>query len=439
MERLLLSELIRWKENPGRKPLILRGARQTGKTWLMKAFASESFNETAYINFEQNKNLAGLFRETIEVETIIQALQVQTGKQINPETTLIIFDEIQEAPEAITALKYFCENAPGYCIVAAGSLLGVALHRSVSFPVGKVDFMDVYPMNFHEFLMALGEEKILELIKNRQWELLKVFKQKLTERLRQYYIVGGMPEAVAQFSRNGDVQKVRQIQKNILEAYELDFSKHAPQKDVPRIRMVWNSIPGQLAREKRKFVYSHIKEGARAKDFEIALAWLKDCGQVLRIHRVSKPGLPLKAYEDVTAFKLFLIDIGLLGAMSGLSPKIILKGNAVFTEFKGALTEQYVCQELKSRGGLPIFYWSADRGTSEIDFIIQAEDKVIPIEVKAEENLKSKSLKVYQDKFSPTLAVRTSLSDFRDDANMHNIPLWGFAGWLDGLAGLADI
>ncbi len=433
MKRNLISELNRWKKKPDRKPLILRGARQTGKTWLMTRFGTDSFSETVYINFEQSRNVAALFKENIEIKTIIQALQVHSGKQVNPETTLIIFDEIQEAPGAITALKYFCENAPEYCIVAAGSLLGVALHQSVSFPVGKVEFMDVYPMNFHEFLMALGEDNLLELIRDGEWELLKVFKNKLAERLRQYYIVGGMPEAVAQFSQDADFKKVRQIQKNILEAYELDFSKHAPEREVPRIRMVWNSIPGQLAKEKRKFVYSHIKEGARAKDFEIALVWLKDCGQVLKIHRVTKPGLPLKAYEDFTAFKLFLLDIGLLCAMTDLSPRVILDGNAVFTEFKGALTEQYVCQELISQSENPVFYWSAERGTSEIDFILQVDSKIIPVEVKAEENLKSKSLMVYQDKYSPELAVRTSLSDYRNDGDMKNIPLWGLARWVEGL------
>lgn len=433
MKRNLLPQLIHWRKKPDRKPLILRGARQTGKTWLMLKFGSEAFRETVYINFEQNRNMAELFRETIDIKTIIQALQVQTGKQINPETTLIIFDEIQEAPGAVTALKYFYENAPEYCIVAAGSLLGVALHRSVSFPVGKVNFLDVYPMSFHEFLMASGEDDLLKLLENGEWELLKVFKNKFTERLRQYFIVGGMPEAVSQFSRNGDFKKVREIQKNILEAYELDFSKHAPEREVPRIRMVWNSIPGQLAKEKRKFVYSHIKKGARAKDFEIALSWLKDCGQIRKIHRVTKPGLPLKAYEDFTAFKLYLSDIGLLGAMTDLSPKVILEGDAVFTEFKGALTKQFVCQELKSQSSLPIFYWSADRGTSEIDYIIQVDEKVIPIDVKAEENLKSKSLKVFQDKYSPPLSVRTSLSDFRNDGNMLNIPLYGLAGWLANL------
>jgi len=434
MKRNLLSELKKWRQKSGRKPLILRGARQTGKTWLMNKLGDEVFEETVYINLEQTRDLADLFNQTTDTDTIIQALQVHSGEKINPENTLIIFDEIQEAPGAITSLKYFFENAPEYCIVAAGSLLGVALHRSVSAPVGKVEFMDVNPMNFHEFLMALGEDDLLNLIQNREWEIQKAFKRKLKERLRQYYIVGGMPEAVARFSESGDLKEVREIQNNILEAYELDFSKHAPSKDVPRIRMVWNSVPGQLAKEKRKFVYSHIKEGSRAKDFEMALAWLKDCGQILKVHRVSKPGLPLKAYEDFSAFKLYLLDIGLLGAMTGLSPKVILEGNRVFTEFKGALTEQFVCQELKARSRTPVFYWSADRGTSEVDFIIQVDQNIIPIEVKAEENLKSKSLKVYQNKFSPKLAIRTSLSDFRDGGNdtISNIPLYGLAGWLDG-------
>lgn len=431
MKRSLLPELIRWKENPDRKPLILRGARQTGKTWLMNALGYKAFEETVYINFERSRNLAELFSDSFDIPSIIQALQVHSGKRIHPHTTLLIFDEIQEAPGAITALKYFYEDAPEYCIIAAGSLLGVALHRSVSFPVGKVDFMDVYPMSFYEFLDAVGEHEMLEIVQNQNWNLISVFRNKLTERLRQYYMVGGMPEAVATFAKSADYGKVRKIQKNILEAYELDFSKHAPSNDIPRLRMVWNSIPGQLAKEKRKFVYSHIKEGARAKDFEMALAWLTDCGQVQKIHRVSKPGLPLQAYEDVTSFKLFLLDVGLLAAMTDLSPKVILDGDKVFAEFKGALTEQFVCQQLVSQNTYPVYYWSADRGTSEVDFLLQIDDTIVPVEVKAEENLKSKSLKAYHDKFSPKVAIRTSLSDYRKDGWMVNVPLYALCAFLE--------
>ena len=430
MKRTLYSELANWKKSPNRKSLIIKGARQTGKTWLMKEFGRTAYPDTAYVNFERNPNLAAIFQGSLDIEGIIQALQVQTGVRIIPENTLLIFDEIQEAPQAISALKYFREEAPGYHIVAAGSLLGIALHRSVSFPVGKVEFMNLQPLSFHEFLMALGEQDLLELLESGRWELLHVFRKRLTDRLRQYYLVGGMPEAVAEFAASGDFHEVRRIQKNILNAYELDFSKYAPANETPRIRMVWNSIPGQLAREKRKFVYSHIKEGSRAKDFEKTLAWLTDCGQVLKINRVTKPGLPLKAYEDFSAFKLFLVDTGLLSAMTDVSPRVILDGNDIFTEFKGALTEQFACQQILALSRLPVGYWSSDRGTSVVDFLLQSETSVIPVEVKAEQNLKAKSLKTYYDKFSPPYAIRTSLSDFRQDGWLRNIPLYAFFAWL---------
>lgn len=430
MKRTLYSELLTWKKRPNRKPLIVKGARQTGKTWLMKEFGRQEYGETAYINFERNPNLAAIFQEAMDIDGVIQALQVESGVRIVPERTLLIFDEIQEAPQAIAALKYFCEEAPGYHIVAAGSLLGIALHRSVSFPVGKVEFLNMHPLSFHEFLMAMEENELLDLLASGRWNLLRVFHKRLTDRLRQYYLVGGMPEAVAEFAASGDVHEVRRIQKNILNAYELDFSKHAPAKEIPRIRMVWNSIPGQLAREKRKFIYSHIKEGSRAKDFEKALAWLVDCGQVLKVKRVTKPGLPLKSYADFTAFKLFLVDTGLLCAMTEVPPRVILEGNDIFTEFKGALTEQFACQQILTLSRHPVGYWSADRGTSEVDFLIQSETSVIPVEVKAEQNLKAKSLKTYYDKFSPPFAIRTSLADFRQEGWLWDIPLYAFVAWL---------
>ena len=396
----------------------------------MKEFGRTAYPDTAYVNFERNPNLAAIFQGSLDIEGIIQALQVQTGVRIIPENTLLIFDEIQEAPQAISALKYFREEAPGYHIVAAGSLLGIALHRSVSFPVGKVEFMNLQPLSFHEFLMALGEQDLLELLEFGRWELLHVFRKRLTDRLRQYYLVGGMPEAVAEFAASGDLHEVRRIQKNILDAYELDFSKHAPANETPRIRMVWNSIPGQLAREKRKFIYSHIKERSRAKDFEKALAWLVDCGQVLKVNRITRPGLPLKAYADFSAFKLFLVDTGLLCAMTEVSPRVILDGNDIFTEFKGALTEQFACQQILALSRHPVGYWSAVRGTSEVDFLIQIETSVIPVEVKAEQNLKAKSLKTYYEKFSPPFAIRASLADFRQEGWLWDIPLYAFLAWL---------
>ncbi|MCD4769473.1 MAG: ATP-binding protein [Bacteroidales bacterium] len=425
MRREKLSEIIAWKEAASRKPLIIRGARQVGKTWLMKEFGNTQYSQTVYIDFEKNKRVHSLFVDDFDIKRVIIALQAETGLIINPKNTLIIFDEIQAVPEAITALKYFQEDAPEYHIVAAGSLLGVALHSDISFPVGKIVFMDLYPLTFLEFLDAIGEIALMKVLQQADWKLIKAFKSKYKERLRQYYFVGGMPEAVLKFSENNDFREVRDIQKQILDAYEQDFSKHAPVGIIPRIRMVWNSIPVQLAKENRKFFYGLIKKGSRAKDYELALSWLMDCGQVYKVNRVTKPAIPLKAYEDRSAFKLFMVDIGLLTAMGDIDAKTLLEGNAIFSEFKGALTEQYVFQQLKSTDEYVINYWSADRSTAEVDFVIQYEGLVIPIEVKAEENLQAKSLKTYTEKFNPVIAVRISMSDFREQDWLTNIPLYG--------------
>ena len=425
MRREKLSEIIAWKEAASRKPLIIRGARQVGKTWLMKEFGNTQYSQTVYIDFEKNKRLHSLFVDDFDIKRVIIALQAETGLIINPKNTLIIFDEIQAVPEAITALKYFQEDAPEYHIVAAGSLLGVALHSDISFPVGKIVFMDLYPLTFLEFLDAIGEIALMKVLQQADWKLIKAFKSKYKERLRQYYFVGGMPEAVLKFSENNNFREVRDIQKQILNAYEQDFSKHAPVGIIPRIRMVWNSIPVQLAKENRKFFYGLIKKGSRAKDYELALSWLMDCGQVYKVNRVTKPAIPLKAYEDRSAFKLFMVDIGLLTAMGDIDAKTLLEGNAIFSEFKGALTEQYVFQQLKSTDEYVINYWSADRSTAEVDFVIQYEGLVIPIEVKAEENLQAKSLKTYTEKYNPGIAVRISMSDFREQDWLTNIPLYG--------------
>lgn len=424
MRRTALSFLQKWKQKNTRKPLIIRGARQVGKTWLMKEFAKNEYENFAYINFEDNQQLKTLFLNDFDIPRILLAIQIATGIKPEPNKTLIIFDEIQEAERALTSLKYFRENAPEYHVVAAGSLLGIALHENTSFPVGKVEFLDLYPLSFTEFLEALGEHDLIDLIQKQQWEMINTFKTKYIELLKQYYYVGGMPEVVSNYSISKDFSEVRQIQQQILNSYEQDFSKHAPTDVVPRIRMVWNSVPAQLSKENRKFIYGLIKQGARAKEFELALAWLMDCGLIHKINRVSKPALPLKAYEDMGAFKLYLLDIGLLGAMANLDVKTLLDGNLIFTEFKGALTEQYVLQQLVTDAEISIFYWSSEKSDGEVDLLIQYKNEVVPIEVKAAENLQAKSLRAFVEKNKSKMAIRTSMSDFREETWLTNMPLY---------------
>jgi hypothetical protein len=427
MKRLAMQDLISWKNKSEQKPLIIRGARQVGKTWLMKEFGKNEYSQTVYINFESTKLLKALFREDYDVQRIITALQIESGIQIDPQNTLIIFDEIQEAEGAITSLKYFCENAPQYHIIAAGSLLGVAMHSKTSFPVGKVEFLDLYPLDFIEFLMALDQHPLLDLLKSKDWILIKSFREKYIQILRYYYYVGGMPEAVLSYKTYNDFDEVRNIQKRILTAYEQDFSKHAPSEIVPRIRMLWNSIPAQLAKENKKFIYGVVKKGSRAKDYELALSWLVDCGLAHKVCRVSKPGIPLKAYEDFGSFKLFIVDVGLLGAMGDIDVRTLINGNVIFEEFKGALTEQYVSQQLITISGMVINYWSAEKSLAEIDFLVQYAGRAIPIEVKAEENLQAKSLKSFCQKYAPSLAIRTSMSDFRKEDWLTNLPLYAIS------------
>ncbi|MCD7930171.1 MAG: ATP-binding protein [Tannerellaceae bacterium] len=424
MERISMHYLKEWKDKSRRKPLIVRGARQVGKTWLIKEFGKIEYEQTAYINFENSKALQTLFTSDFEISRIITALQIQTGLQIHPENTLIVFDEIQEAEGGLTSLKYFYENAPEYHIIAAGSLLGVALHSTKSFPVGKVDFMDLYPLNFSEFLLALNQKPLLELLESKNWELIKTFKEKYIGLLRQYYYIGGMPEVVSSFIRENDFTEVRNIQKQILISYEQDFSKHAPNEIVPRLRMLWNSIPAQLSKENKKFIFGLVKKGARAKEYELALSWLIDCGLVYQIHRITKPDIPLKGYVDNSAFKLYIVDVGLLAAMGDIDVKTLLEGNRIFEEFKGALTEQYVLQQLIINPDMPVYYWSAETGIAELDFVVQYGGRVIPIEVKAEENLQAKSLKSYYQKYNPEIALRTSMSDYREEEWLTNIPLY---------------
>lgn len=424
MNRNAIKELERWKNSKTRKPLIIRGPRQVGKTWLMKTFGSKSYEKIAYVNLESSAAFKNLFKEDFDIKRILLAIQIETGVLVEPENTLVLFDEIQEAEGAVTSLKYFSENAPEYHLVAAGSLLGVALSNDGSFPVGKVDFLDLYPLTFSEFLEAMGEADILELLIKKDWSLITPFRSKYVQLLKLYYYVGGMPEAVSAFVQHTDLRKVRDIQNNILIAYEQDFARHAPGEIVPRIRMLWNSIPAQLAKENKKFIYGVVKKGARAKDYEIAIDWLIDCGLLHKVNRVSKPVNPLKAYANNDAFKLYLSDTGLLAALSRLDVETLLEGEGVFQEFKGALTEQFVLQQLIAQKELALHYWSAKDGRAEVDFVLQHAGRIIPLEVKAAENLMAKSLRVYVDKFHPPMAVRTSMSDFRKESWLINLPLY---------------
>ncbi|MCD7833416.1 MAG: ATP-binding protein [Lachnospiraceae bacterium] len=424
MYRFAIEKLREWKKSKYRKPLIIEGARQVGKTWLMKEFGRQEYEDVAYINFDHNSKMEKLFSSDLNIERLIMGMEIYIGKKIDPQKTLLIFDEVQEVPRALTSLKYFYENASEYQIICAGSLLGIALHEGTSFPVGKVDFLRLWPLSFQEFLMAVGKEQYAELLKKRDFSLITPFRTVYTDILKQYYYVGGMPEVVARFAENRNFHEVRKIQRQILSDYEQDFSKHAPNEIVPRIRLVWNSIPSQLAKENRKFIYGLLREGARAKDYETAIMWLSDCGLVHKVSRVNAPGLPLKAYEDLKAFKLFLVDVGLLSCMVGLRQTILLDGNDLFVEFKGALTEQFVLQQLKTVEDLNLYYYTNDRGTCEIDFIADTGEAIIPIEVKAEENLRAKSLRAYYEKYQPELAVRTSMSDYRRQDWLLNLPLY---------------
>lgn len=431
MKRNAINELYKWKDSSDRKPLIMLGARQVGKTWLMQEFAREAYKNSVYVNFEDNEILRELFVHDFDIPRIISAIQWSTGVTID-ENTLIILDEIQEAPRGITALKYFAEKAPQYHVIAAGSLLGIAMHRNDSFPVGKVDFMRLHPLSFFEFLDAVGESRMVNLLRTKDWNMITAFRTKFEERLRQYYFVGGMPAVVSAFVKDGNPEKVRNVQKNILEAYERDFSKHAPAIEVPRIRMVWNSIPSQLAKENKKFIYGAVKEGARAKDFELAIEWLKDAGLVHKVNRCKKALLPLKAYEDFSTFKMFLSDIGLMAAMSNVPAQSILDGNALFSDFKGALTEQYVLQQLITDPSLSIYYWSAENSRGEIDFLLQDKEKIIPVEVKAEENLQAKSLKAFVERNPGLKGVRLSMSPHREQDWLTNYPLYSVEAALNG-------
>lgn len=424
MQRYALKHLIDWKNKKNHKPLVIQGARQVGKTWLMQEFGKKYYEQVAYINFDVDVKSREIFDIDYDTERLIMDIGLATKTKINAENTLIIFDEIQECPRALTSLKYFRENAPQYDIIVAGSLLGVACHEGTGFPVGKVSFMNLFPLSFEEFLLAMGEERFVELLNKKDFKTIKLFNNKYEKLLKQYCYVGGMPEIVQDFVENKDFESVRNLQKEILSAYEEDFTKHISANTVAKIRLLWKSIPAQLSKENKKFIYGAAKEGARARDFEAALSWLINSGLVYRVNKITKPDLPITAYEDFNSFKLFVLDVGLLGAMTDLQADTIIDGNRIFEEFKGAIAEQYVLQQFKTIKDLPVYYWSNETSRAEIDFVIQIKSDVVPVEVKAERNLQAKSLKVYMEKFKPNYAIRTSMADYKKTDNLIDLPLY---------------
>lgn len=426
MKREIYNQLREWKLSVGRKPLIMYGARQVGKTYIIKQFGEQEFENLVYVNCYKNDVITQLFQGDVDINRILIGLSAFSGQTITPSKTLVFLDEIQEIPSVLSSLKYFCEDKPDLHIVVAGSLLGVMNMKGESFPVGKVDIMHLYPMTYEEFLLANNEEKLLEALRSRDWTVINCLANKFTEYLRQYYFVGGMPEAVLSFSQNHDPKSVRQIQQNILAAYEADISKHTG-KQIQRVRMVWQSIPSQLARENKKFIYGAVRKGARAKDFEIAIQWLMDAGLVHKVERARDVKVPLKFYADIDAFKLYLLDVGLLGALSMTPPAQILIGGNVFSEYKGAFTENFILQQMKTLPNLPVYYYSKANSTQEVDFLVQTESCILPIEVKAEENVKSKSLATFinQDFASCHLkGVRFSMLGYQDQDWMVNVPLY---------------
>lgn len=424
MYRTAMDALLQWKEKINRKPLIIMGARQVGKTWLMKEFGKTHYEKTAYISFYNNKRMDDVFQADFDIKRILMNLIIESGVTITPGDTLIILDEIQDSPKVLESLKYFCEEAPQYHVVAAGSLLGVTIHEGVSYPVGKVDLLDLYPLNFREFLYAMDEQSLADALATKDYALIDNFSEKYLFWLKNYYYVGGMPAVVDEFRQNRDYAEVRQIQNDIVRQYEGDFGKHVDARTLPRIRLVWDSVPLQLAKENKKFFFGQIKKGARSSEYEIAIQWLVDCGLIYKVNRVNEPNMPLKAYKSMNAYKLFVLDVGLLGAMSELEAESILEGNDIFIEFKGALTEQYVLQQLISDTRYNPYYFGTEKATFEQDFLIQKGKDIVPIEVKAGENIRSQSLKAYCDKYKPNKAVRFSTLKYMDQGWMENIPLY---------------
>lgn len=428
MERFILEKMLKWKNSKYRKPLILKGVRQVGKTWALKEFGRRYYENTAYFNFDENEEYKQFFETTKDVTRIVQNLILASGQKIVPEKTLIIFDEVQDCPQVINSMKYFCENAPQYHIACAGSLLGIALAKPSSFPVGKVDFMQMNPMTFHEFLVANGDQNLYQYLNTMETlePIPKAFFNPLCEKLKMYYVTGGMPESVALWTEERDVEAMQNALFNILNAYERDFAKHPNVKEFPKISMIWNSIPSQLARENKKFLYKVVKEGARAREYEDALQWLVDANLVKKIYRSTAPGLPLAAYDDLSAFKIYMADVGLLRRLSMLSPTAFGEGNRLFTEFKGALSENYVLESLVNQLEVTPRYWSQNNPPYEVDFIIQMENEIIPVEVKADANTEARSLKKYKEKFGDkiNLRVRFSLNNLKLDDDLLNIPLF---------------
>lgn len=423
MYRNIIEQLKEWKNKTHRKPLVLAGARQVGKTYILKRFGEQEFSNIAYINCDDNELAKDLFTQDYDMRRIILAIGAITQQSIEAGKTLIILDEIQELKRGLSALKYFCENAPQYHVAVAGSLLGITMHKGESFPVGKVDILHIYPMTYDEFLLAKGREQMAALLKSKDWATIKLLRTEYIKFLREYYFVGGMPEAVREFVETNDAKKVREVQNNILYTYQKDISKHVPTSEANRINMVWHSMPSQLVKENKKFIYGVAKPGGRAKDFEVAIQWLMDAGLVYKSERVTEPKMPLKFYVDISNFKLFLLDCGLLGAMSETPPEILLVANNGMEESKGAFTENYVMSQLVATRSTSVFYFSND-AKLEIDFLIQHDSHIVPIEAKAEENLRSKSLSTFVASHPEMCGLRFSMSDYREQDWMTNVPLY---------------
>lgn len=428
MQRFALTKLLAWKESPYRKPLILKGIRQVGKTWLLKEFGKLYYENTAYFNFDENEDLKQFFETTKDVHRIMQNLMLASGTKILPNKTLIIFDEIQDSPKVINSLKYFCENAPEYHIACAGSLLGVTLAKPASFPVGKVNFLQIHPMTFTEFLLASKDDNLIEYLQSIKTiePIPDVFFNRLYEKLKMYYVTGGMPEPVKRWCENNDVDAMQDCISSILTAYQRDFAKHPNINEYPKISIIFRSIPSQLARENKKFLYKVVKTGARAREYEDALQWLIDGGIVHKVYRCSTPSLPLSAYDDLSSFKIYLADVGLLRSLCQLSVTAFGEKNRLFTEFKGALTENFVLQSLIAQSDIMPRYWSQTNPSYEVDFLIQKDNDIYPVEVKAENNVHSTSLKKYKELFSESvkLRVRFSLENLKLDGDVLNIPLF---------------
>lgn len=429
MERFIMQDLIAWKNREDRKPLILLGARQVGKTYILKEFGQREFENVAYINCDNNAMVKDLFATDYNIERILLTIGAITGVNIQAGKTLIIMDEIQELHRGLASLKYFCEEAREYHVAVAGSLLGLTLHQGESYPVGKVNTLEMFPMTYEEFLLARGFKQRVDLLQSGMWDVVNSLRTLYIQHLREYYLVGGMPEAVKKFIDTNDANAVREVQKEILHAYEKDISKHAPDEQVVRINQVWNSIPSQLAKENKKFIYGVVKQGARAKDYELAIQWLIDAGLIYKISRVKTIGMPLKIHEDISAFKLYLLDCGLLGAMSNTPPALLLLPNND-NSGKGDFTENFICCQLESLRNIPIYYYSKENSQLEIDFVIQIDTNIIPLEVKAEENLQAKSLKVILANNPGMYGLRFSMSNYREQENITNVPLYGARGYL---------